>query len=299
VSKINLRQSDEWFEYLKSLNWRYVKTSSGVKIAYFKSLFGVVIKIQRPILIDKANLDEILNFALKNKAIIVKIEPSIGQDEDILLEAGFKVSKHPLSPPSTMFIDLTKSEEDLWKNVSRSGKYGVKRAHREGSRVGYFKNPKKQQLKDFFKLAKATGKRGKFYVQPFKELLTKAKIFKDDCYIISVFDNEGNLQGGKFFLGIGDTINFTMGGTTTLGRKGKGGYELMWKSILYLKKEGYRELDLEGVDDDRFPTFTRSWGGFSHFKEKFGGEVLRFPPPYVNVLSKTLRFCSRFIEPPF
>ena len=83
------------------------------------------------------------------------------------------------------------------------------------------------------------------------------------------------------------------GGTTELGRHNKTGYELLWQSILYFKKLGYAWLDLEGVYDPRFPKYLNAWGGFSHFKEKFGGVVVEFPMPYIKYLSPVLKLIAK------
>ena len=72
----------------------------------------------------------------------------------------------------------------------------------------------------------------------------------------------------------------------------------MWEAILHLKDSGYDWLDLEGVDDDRFPAFTRDWGGFSYFKEKFGGKVVRYPMPQIKYLNPVLRILSKVMPPP-
>jgi len=72
----------------------------------------------------------------------------------------------------------------------------------------------------------------------------------------------------------------------------------MWESILYFKKIAYKYIDLEGVDDERFPSFTKNWGGFTHFKEKFGGTILKLPPPYIKYYSPILKFFTKFQDLP-
>ena len=294
----SLRQSKSWEKYLNFLNWDVVATTSGIKIALMKTFLGTVSKIQRPKPFNDKDLDEIEEICKKRKCMFIKIEPGHGQDESILTKRGYQESRFPLSPPSTMHIELNESEQELWKRVSKSGKYSVKRAGREGARTEFIEYPSKKDIEEFYKMAKETSKRGKFYIQPVKDLLKKREIFKKNCFIGKVFDRDGNLVGSKLFFGNKNTVTFMYGGTSALGRKGKAGYELMWQSIIYFKKLGFQFLDLEGVDDDRFPTFTKNWGGFSYFKEKFGGKVLRLPPPYIKYTSPILKFLSRFQELP-
>lgn len=294
----NLRQSDKWAQYLKHLDWNIEETSAGIKVAIRKTTFGNVSKIQRPKNISEQDMDEIEKICKDKKCVFIKIEPGTKQDEGILKARGYQVSKFPLSPPSTIYIDLSQSEQKLWKNLTRSCKYSVRRARREGSAVETIQNPNEKELKEFYMIAKDTAKKKKFYIEPFEHLLKQKEVFGDSSYLAKVYDDEKVLHGAKYYLGNKNVVTFTMGGTSEEGRQGKGGYVLLWQSILYFKELGYEFLDLEGVDDDRFPLFTREWGGFSHFKEKFGGTIVRLPPPYIKYESSVLKFLSKIQELP-
>ncbi len=294
----SIRQSKAWESYLKFLGWDMVTAKSGIKIAIMKTIFGTVSKVQRPKVFNAEELDEIEKICGERKCMFVKVEPGFGQDETILIDRGYRVSKFPLSPPSTMFIDLRKSEQELWREVSKSGKYSTKRAEREGCKADFIEGPSKKEIEEAYKLVKETSRRGKFYVQPVKDLLKKREIFGKNCFLGRVFDKNGELAGVKLFYGNKNTVTYMYGGTSELGRKGKSGYELMWQSIIHFKELGFQFLDLEGVDDDRFPLFTRTWGGFSYFKEKFGGTILRMPPPYIKYNSPILKFLSKIQELP-
>jgi lipid II:glycine glycyltransferase (peptidoglycan interpeptide bridge formation enzyme) len=291
---IDIRQSDNWARYLETLGWHFVKTKAGVNIE-FKKLGPVsLVKIQRPRQLSQKDLEEFEQLCKQNKSLFIKIEPWIEQNLEVLEKNGYHISNAPLAPPTTIYIDLVKSKEELWHSVSRSGKYSIRRAQREGVRVEYFKNPSEELLKEFYGVEADTGKKKKFYVQSLQDLKAKAEEFGDECYIIKVFDGENNLCGMNFYLGFKGNIWFIHGGTTDTGRKNKTGYDLVWQAILYFKELGYKVMDLEGKDDDRFPAFTKDWGGFSHFKEKFGGEVVEFPKPRIKYLNPFLKFIAKF-----
>jgi len=298
VEITSLRQSDHWSEYLKHLGWNIAETNSGIKVAVRKTAFGNVSKIQRPKNITQKDIDEIESICAQRKCVFIKIEPGTNQDEAILRDRGYQKSKFPLSPPSTIYIDLTKNEQQLWKELSKSCKYSIRRARREGNTVETIHNPGEKELKEFYMIAKDTSKKKKFYIEPYENLLKQKEVFGDSSYLVKVYDEEKVLNGAKFYLGYKNAITFLLGGTSEEGRRGKGGYVLLWQSILYFKEAGYEFLDLEGVDDDRFPLHTREWGGFSHFKEKFGGTLVRLPPPYIRYEGTVLKFLSKFQELP-
>jgi len=294
----NIRQSDNWAKYFETFGWKSHRTKNGTNIIYYPTKLGSFVKIQRPPFETKEDLEEIEKFCRSTHALFIKLEPCVDQDKKILEDSGYVISIFPLVPPSSMFIDLTKSGKKLWNDVSRSGKYSVNRAKREGAETVVYKNPAIEILQEYFEIEKYTGKLKKFYVQPLKDLLNRHKIFGEKSYLVLVYDKKENLAGGKYYVADKDTVLYVNGGTSEIGRESKAGYDLMWESILYFKKEGYKTLDLDGVDDERFPNFTKSWGGFSHFKEKFGGEIIRFPYPYIKYLHPFFRFLSKFLTLP-
>ncbi|NMB91773.1 aminoacyltransferase [candidate division WWE3 bacterium] len=295
----DIRQSDKWALYLKGLGWSSHRTTRGICVEYIKTILGTMVKIQHPIPLTLEDLKEIEDFCVKQKALFIKIEPFVGQDVSILERSGYKKNFYPLSPPSTIYIDLTKSEEDLWDNLSHSARYSIRRAQREGTVTRFYQNPLPEKVPDYFEMLKSTARRKHFYVQPLKDFLAKIKIFGKDCHLVLSYDSNGKLLSGKFYLCHGDMVLYSTGGTSKEGLKTKAGYELLWRSILYFKGLGYKVFDLEGKDDSRFESITKNWGGFSHFKEKFNGEEIEFPYPYVKYLNPLLKFASKFGNLPF
>lgn len=295
ITKIkDIRQSEGWAAYQESIGWKIIETQKGTKVALMRTPIGKAVKIQRPDPIDYKELEEIETICKEDKALFVRIEPSLKQNLKLLEEKGFYLSPYPLLPPTTIFIDLRKDENELWDKISRSGKYSVRRAQREGAKIEFFKNPDEKTIALFEEVAKETAKIRNFGFSPFEELKTKVKEFGDDSYIAVAKEANGTITGANFYLGYKGNIWYMHGGTTAIGRKSKAGYDLVWQSFLYFKKEGYEFLDLEGKDDKRFPNFTKEWGGFSHFKEKFGGIVAEFPYPQVKIFSPALKLLEKF-----
>jgi lipid II:glycine glycyltransferase (peptidoglycan interpeptide bridge formation enzyme) len=294
----DIRQSEKWGLYLKSWGWNYAKTSSGILIAYKNVKIGSVVKVQRPKNITQKDLDEIDKVCKENKALFVKMEPFYFEDTGLLEKNGYTANTNPLSPPSTFYIDLTKSEEDLWKNISESGHYSINRSRREETVMRFYQNPMVEKLEPYFKMCQETGRRNRFLIQPYHDLLAKVKVFGKDSHLILAYDKKGNLLSGKFYMCYKDMVLYSTGGTTALGRKGKAGYQLLWDSILYFKGLGYKVFDLEGRSDERFKEISRNWAGFTHFKERFGAEVIEFPYPYNKYFSSFLRVLDKIVKMP-
>ena len=285
----DIRQSDAWAEYLKAIGWKNATTSFGVKIFFRPSIFGALVKIQRTPPLNEEHIKEIEEICISKKAMFIKIEPGYGQDTSVLENMGYKTSLFPMVPASTIFIDLTLSEEELWKRVSKSGKYSIKRAEREGARVEVYTNPEDKEFDIYYGILKETGTLKKFYVPPIKQLKKMREAFGDRGHLAIVYDGDGFPAGAKYFIGSEDNVLYVNGGTSGQARSSKAGYALLWKSILFLKNAGYNLLDLEGKDDPRFPSFTKNWEGFSYFKEKFGGEEIVLPYPHVKYYSPIIK----------
>jgi len=281
------------------MGWKSPRTSSGIIIALRDLKIGSVVKVQRPVNIAQKDIDDIEKICKKNRAMFAKIEPFDFDSVKILEENGYTKNDNPLSPPSTFYIDLTKSEEELWNNISNSGKYSINRSKREGTKLRFYQNPIVEKLEPYYKMCLETGRRNHFPIQSYKILLSKVKIFGKESHLVLAYDKEGNLLSGKFYLCHKDMVLYSTGGTTKLGRKSKAGYQLLWDSILYFKGLGYKVFDLEGRSDDRFKEISRTWAGFTLFKEKFGGEVVEFPYPYNKYFSLLFRTMSKFVKLPF
>ena len=87
-----IRQSDEWAKSIKTYGWEYVRTSTGINIAFLKNRFGSFVKIQKPKIFTEEELKEMEEICKKNKALFIKIEPSLGQNLDILEKLRYTTS---------------------------------------------------------------------------------------------------------------------------------------------------------------------------------------------------------------
>lgn len=295
----DIRQSDEWGRYLETLGWKIRKTSGGISISIRPTFLGNFTKIQHPKKITAEDLKEIGSICEEEKCTYIKIEPDFDQDLSVFGDAGYIESYSPNCVPSTIFIDLTKSEDILWSDLSHSAKYSVNRAVREGYVFEAVPNPTKEQIEESYRLFKITSRDKGFYMTPLSEFFVRNEMFGDKSYLCLVRNEDGELQQSKFCLGYKDMVLYVAGGSTTEARKNKSGYLLLWEAIKFFKKEGYRVFDLEGKDDKRFPLYTKSWGGFSHFKEKFNGVEVEFPIPRIKYLNKFYGLISKTMNVSF
>jgi lipid II:glycine glycyltransferase (peptidoglycan interpeptide bridge formation enzyme) len=294
-----VKQSAAWGAYLECLGWKYFFTEQNVGVAVLKTPLGRLAKVQRPYILTAEVLSSIDSICKENRAFLAKIEPNLDQDAQVLADGAYKLSASPLSPPTSMYIDLDSDKETLWGNLTKSGKYGVRRAYREGARVEFFEHPSLETLQEYYTILRQTEKRGRFISYSFKEIEALNNSFGEKSYLSLVYDKEGCVAGGKHYVGhcgedaskpVKPVVTYLSGGTSNIGLGTKAGYALFWAAFEYFKNKGYVLFDLEGCYDPRHKVFTKKWKGFTEFKKKFGPEVVEFEGCYTKFYSPIAKF---------
>lgn len=283
-----------------------------------KSHFQIATLIKGPIL-DKKELDELKKYAKENIFIFIKMEPnaskqSLGKKEykkaiDNLKSAGAMRGK-TLFTPTTFEIDIAKSENDLLTSFHSKTRYNIRKADREG--VSVKEDNSDLAFEKYLSLMRETVQRQRFYAhsekyhrkmwdelhtkmikdkkKPIARLLTatyKSEIIT--CWIIFVHK---------------DTLYYPYGASTHKYKNVMANNLMLWKAILYGKKNKLKKFDLWGREEGK---------GFTKFKEGYNPTVIDFlgtwdlPTSNMYYLFRVadlarwgfLRFKSRFAEPNF
>ncbi|OGC93071.1 hypothetical protein A3D85_02330 [Candidatus Amesbacteria bacterium RIFCSPHIGHO2_02_FULL_47_9] len=170
-----------------------------------------------------------------------------------------------LFKPKTYWIDLTKSEEDLLKNMTSKCRYNIRLAEKHGVTV----EEDSLSLSEYLRLMFGkTSKRQKIYAHSenyHRELvkldfvhLFKAE-YKDKViasWVIFAWKDFIYYAYGAF----DDEYKYLM--APVLG---------LWEIIKWAKKEGYKTMDLWGAEEGK---------GFSRFKEQFGPQLVEMAGTY-------------------
>ena len=275
---IDIRQTPQYAKHLKKTGWIVERHA---EINYFIKKFPVIgstIKIQRP---QKIRIKKTVDLAKKYRAFQIIYEPKNDLDAKYLQSCDYKLSKSPYLPSKTLHIDLTKSKDKILKQMKKDARHSIKRT----------KNLKTQELKNEKNIEefrnswiKSVGL--KRYVPSIASLKALKVSFKERSLFLLAFNNEAGVpakalaSAGAIFL-IGDkTAYYWQAFTSKKGRKTLAQYRLVWKGILWAKREKAKILDFEGIYDARFPN--KRWLGFTHFKKSFGGYVVEYPGAYTK-----------------
>ena len=111
---------------------------------------------------------------IQNRCIFIKLEPNVKKSEfNHLQYTDYKLnpSPHPLFTKYTFQLDLTKSEDELLKNMHHKTRYNIGLAGRKGLRL-----TGGDDIGEFWKLLKKTAKKDKFFQKASKWSISTEKV---------------------------------------------------------------------------------------------------------------------------
>src|SRR3989344_9551416 len=166
-------QSNEWGKFREAWGNEILWTDYGLltlhKIPFTKYKIGMFIKCPMP---TSGLIEELKKIGKKENLIFVKLEPNYvikkgdikcADEEKVisLLKNAGAVPGKTLFTPTTFWIDLTKSEDELMKSFTSKTRYNIRLAERKGVKVKEDNSDK--AFKKYLELTFETTKRQGFY----------------------------------------------------------------------------------------------------------------------------------------
>lgn len=275
---MDLRQSQEYAEYLKSIGWVVEKTDGcHIYIRKIPLTPFSIIKIQRPRKIPFRKTDRL---AKKYRALVIYLEPltinhkSSTHSEGISrseLNHKYRPSKSPFLPAKTIHLDLTQPKKKILAQMKKDARYEIRKAKRKEIQL-----IKVQDLAKFHQAWKKSVDWQR-YVPSLKSLQHLKKAFGEKAVFLGIGKP---LIAGTVILMANKTAYYYYAFSSKEGRRKSAQYLLVWEAIKLAKKQGCKIFDFEGIYDERFPI--KSWKGFSHFKRSFGGKEIEYSGCFVK-----------------
>lgn len=282
---VDLRQTPQYAKYMKALGWQVVATplhSSVVEraktLVYLKNIFllGNIAKLQRS---QKIDFKRIKRLTEDYKIAAFYVEPS-AQIKSV--PPAFKSAKSAFLPSKTLQLDLTKSEEQLLKEMKPKTRYNIKVAQKRGVVVKQSKD-----IAAFINLWKSSAYL-RFALPQSKEIAALWQAFGKKAHLLLVY-NGTHLLAGVLIARSQDTAFYMYAASNKIGKKLFAPTLVAWEAIRLAKKLKLKIFDFEGIYDSRYSS-TRSWRGFTKFKEGFGVKVVEFPKTLVYYKNPLLKF---------
>lgn len=222
--------------------------------------------------------------AKERGASFIRLSPLISKErvgEDIFRKFKFiKSPIHNMDAQTCWVLDITKTEEQLLKEMRKTTRYLIKRGVSSGLKI--VKAKSLSDIKFFLNLYKKTAKKHGFV--PHQGIAEEFTIFKKDKQaelFLAKFKNK--VISGALVIYCQDQAIYHHGASDKKYEKLSPSYLLQWEAILEAKKRGTRLYNFWGIA----PPFSKNhpWRGLTLFKTGFGGEVREFLPSHDLPLS--------------
>lgn len=224
---------------------------------------GPLVKDDDPEILDKI-LKEYNNI-IKRKAIYTQFRNlwDWGDSKEIFLTNGFEYEEH-----LNILVDLTKSEEQLWKEVHSKRRNEVRRATKEGA---YFSiENTEDSLKKCYGILKEVYNRAELPIPGYNFFFNLYSMGSNSKLIIGCAYYEAEIIGCMLALSYKDTIyDFYAGSMMTFYNKYPNDL-ISWEVFKWGKENDYKVFDFGGAGKPNVPY------GVRDYKKKFGGELVNY-----------------------
>ena len=244
--------------------------------------------------------NEIEKIAREEKAVFLKIDPPIRMSQEqgahpLLEEArrdiskNFKKSLNEIQPRNTLILDLTKSEEELLKEMKPKTRYNIRLAERKGVRIRNYESGimNQEYFEKFWELVEETSRRDKFASHNknyyWKMLESLNGICKNNLTAkLYLAEYKNKTIAANIVLSFGDFCVYLHGASSNEHRNAMAPYLLQWRQILDAKKTGCKSYDFWGIDSSKSQINSKSndWSGITRFKKGFGGQERNYIGAY-------------------
>lgn len=250
------------------------------KIPYTNFKVGYLPRSKFP---SKELLHFLYEYGHKHNVIFFKIEPYVKKNDVIENFPGnLQVSPHPLFTPWTQILDITKSEEELLKNMHHKTRYNIRLAQRKG--VTIREESTEKGFETFNKLYFETCKRQNYHghTPQYHEIIWENLKHTISHILIAYYEKKPLAAYELFYFN--KTFYYPYGGSSLEHKNVMAPNLLMWEAIKLGKKLGAEKFDMWGSLPPGYEQ-NDSWAGFTRFKEGYGTEFVELTGSYDLVLS--------------
>lgn len=219
---------------------------------------------------------------MKNKVIYTQYRNfyDTSKFSEIFKSTGFYFEEH-----LNILVDLTKTEEQLWKDVHSKRRNEIRRARKEGtifdaSSESDIVRKTHDILIEVYNRAKLPLPSVEFFNSLYKNL-------GSDVFKIFVAKNNGKIIGTMYAFCYKETIIDWYAGALSDYYKKYPNDLIPWEVFIWGKEKGFKLFDFGGAGKPNIPY------GVREYKKKFGGELVNFGR-YERINNKFIFKVSKF-----
>lgn len=260
---------------------KYLRRRSKRIYNLFSKYLKIYTFIRGPIIIDeklkkeayKALVSYLDERAKKDGFMIHDVSLPIEEDEslhNVFYKKGFYFDLW-----GTILIDLSKSEEVLWKEVSRSHRRSIRKGRKQGLVVKEAKT--KKDYNKVISIIIDMARRNKIFAHSKEYYYTLFRILKEEKMgkVLFIEKNKKGIATITLYL-FGKKVTQTLIAHTEYSVKHSiyGVDFLEWHIIKWGKDNGYKTYDLAGI---RPESKDPKEAGLKYYKTKWGGRIIKYP----------------------
>jgi len=202
------------------------------------------------------------------RGLILRILPILYNDNpglylNILLEEGYTTPEK--DSQRTLILDIQPPIEDLRKKLKQKWRNCLNRAERNNLEL--IEGTEDSLFADFIGIYRELLQRKKFKepndINEFR--IIQRELPPELKMRIFICQSGGLISAGAIFTAIGGTGVYLFGATNDQGMKNNGSYLLQWKAVQWMKNNGCRYYNLNGINPTLNP-------GSYHFKSGISGK---------------------------
>src|SRR3989344_5379070 len=294
-------QSYEWGEFRHKTGIKVIRGGDFLltihKIPYLNFNIGYLPKGNLP---NKKLIEELKKIGRENNCIFIQLEPNVQSmvnGQWSMVNEGLRPSFHPLFTKYAFILDLTRSEEELLKNMRPKTRYNIKVAQKHGVKI--VEDNSEKAFREYLKLTKETTERQKFYAhtQGYHKLMWQTLKMENGkwkmengnrltAHLLLAKYKKETLAAWLLFA-FKDTLYYPYGASSTEYRETIASNLIMWEAIRFGKKLGLAKFDMWGALGSD-PNPKDPWYGFHKFKQGYGAKLVEFIGSYDLIINPIL-----------
>jgi lipid II:glycine glycyltransferase (peptidoglycan interpeptide bridge formation enzyme) len=289
-------QSFEWGEFREKTNLKVIKTEN------FQLTIHPVLKtgwtigyLPKGLMPNTKLIEELKKIGKQEKCIFIQLEPNVEKTDDTrerFRKLGLVLSAHPLFTRFTFQLDLTKSEDELLKEMHSKTRYNIKVAQKHD--VEIVKDNSDIAFNEYLKLTRETTRRQKFYAhtQNYHRVMwdtLKSQVVDTNKLSAHLFlaKYKKEILAAWILFVFKDTLYYPYGASSDKNREVMASTLIMWEAIKFGKKLGLKKFDMWGALGQE-PDQKDPWFGFHRFKQGFGARLVEFAGSYDLIINPFL-----------
>jgi len=209
---------------------------------------------------------KIKSIAKEEKAIFFRLEPL---KEMEFISSNLRVDS--IQPSQTAILNLDIPNSDILEKMHSKTRYNIHLAQRKGVVIEESKN-----IDSFWDLLKQTTQRENFRSHP---LAYYQKLLNCSFTKLYLAKYKDKVLAAHLIIFFNKTAFYVHGGSSREFRQVMAPHLMHWHVIKEAQENGYKFYDFWGVDQQK-------WPGFTKFKMSFGGKKIIYPGTFDLPLSK-------------